>query len=111
MQAHLDPARQPLAWPVPQANFLLILPRIALHGRVYFRHKNPGNREELVAEMVSLCWRWSLRLVQRGKGRLSFPLHGPATRPAPPTAAPLTPRQPRAAVRDAPGAEAARRPR
>jgi hypothetical protein len=54
------------------ATFLSILPRIELHGRVYFRHKNADAREELVAEMVGLCWKWFVRLVQRGKDPTAF---------------------------------------
>jgi len=52
--------------------FLVILPRIELHGRVYFRHKNAEKREEMIAEMVGLCWRWFLRLVQQGKDPTQF---------------------------------------
>jgi hypothetical protein len=55
------------------AVFLSFLPRIELHGRVYFRHQNPDKREELVAEMVALAWKWFLRLVRRGKNPADFP--------------------------------------
>jgi hypothetical protein len=54
------------------ATFLSILPRIELHGRVYFRHKNANMREELTAEMVGLCWKWFLRLIERGKDPTAF---------------------------------------
>jgi hypothetical protein len=54
------------------AVFLSILPRIELHGRVYFRHKNADVREELTAEMVGLCWKWYVRLVERGKDPTAF---------------------------------------
>jgi hypothetical protein len=54
------------------AVFLSILPRIELHGRVYFRHKNADAREELTAEMVGLCWKWFVRLVERGKDPTAF---------------------------------------
>jgi hypothetical protein len=54
------------------ATFLAILPRIELHGRVYFRHKDANAREELVAEMVGLCWKWYVRLVERGKDPTAF---------------------------------------
>jgi hypothetical protein len=57
---------------VLHARFLLILPRVELHGRIYFRHKNSDRREDLIAEMVGLCWRWFLRLVQRGKDPTRF---------------------------------------
>jgi hypothetical protein len=54
------------------AVFLSILPRIELHGRVYFRNKNADMREELIAEMVGLCWKWFVRLVERGKDPTAF---------------------------------------
>jgi hypothetical protein len=54
------------------AVFLSILPRIELHGRVYFRHKNADAREDFVAEMVGLCWKWFVRLVERGKDPTQF---------------------------------------
>jgi hypothetical protein len=54
------------------ATFLAILPRIELHGRVYFRHKNAYAREELTAEMVGLAWKWFVRLVERGKDPTAF---------------------------------------
>ena len=54
--------------------FLTILPRIERHGRVYFRHvKNAGLKEEYIAEMVALAWRWCVRLAQRGKDITRFP--------------------------------------
>jgi hypothetical protein len=54
--------------------FLAILPRIVLHGRVYFRHvKDPMKKEELIGEMVALSWKWCRRLAQRGKDVLQFP--------------------------------------
>jgi hypothetical protein len=47
--------------------FLNILPRIQLHGDVYFRHRKPDRREEAVAEMIALAWRWFIRLAEQGK--------------------------------------------
>jgi hypothetical protein len=45
-----------------------MLPRIELHGRIYFRHvRCPHRRADCVAVMVALCWKWFLRLVERGK--------------------------------------------
>jgi hypothetical protein len=57
-----------------QAQFeQLILPRVMRHGRVYFRHvKCPDRKEELLAEMQGLCWKWYVRLVRRGKNVLAF---------------------------------------
>jgi len=57
-----------------QAAFLALLPRIRMHGRVFFRHlKCPDKREDAIAEMVALSWRWFLRLVQQGKDPAQFP--------------------------------------
>ena len=56
-----------------QARFLVLLPRVELHGRVYFRHlKCAESRREAVAEMVALCWRWFVRLHERGKDPETF---------------------------------------
>jgi hypothetical protein len=55
------------------ARFLSLVPRIRLHGRVYFQHvRCPFTREDLIAEMVAVCWRWFLRLVQRRKDPTRF---------------------------------------
>jgi hypothetical protein len=56
-----------------QRSFLAILPRIELHGRICFRClKCPFKKEELIAEMVALCWKWFVRLVRRGKNAPEF---------------------------------------
>jgi hypothetical protein len=56
------------------AAFLSLLPRIELHGRVYFRDVASAElQEELIAEMVALCWRWYLRLLSQGKDPHAFP--------------------------------------
>jgi hypothetical protein len=56
------------------ARFLSILPRIELHGRVYFRHlRCPHARQDAVQEMVALSWKWFVRLAQRGKDARRFP--------------------------------------
>jgi hypothetical protein len=48
--------------------FLTFLPRIELQGRVYFRHlRCEQTRQDAIAEMVALAWKWFLRLVQRGR--------------------------------------------
>jgi hypothetical protein len=57
-----------------QAAFLSILPRIELHGRVYFRHKKPEKREEMIAEMVALAWKSFVNCVRNGKNPLEFPM-------------------------------------
>jgi hypothetical protein len=50
-----------------------ILPRVEQHGRVYFRHiKCPHQKEELLAELRGLAWKWYVGLVCRGKDVLAF---------------------------------------
>jgi hypothetical protein len=50
-----------------------VLPRVERHGRVYFRHvKSPDRKEELLAELRGLAWKWYVRLVRRGKDVLAF---------------------------------------
>jgi hypothetical protein len=54
-------------------HFLSLLPRIELHGRIYFRGlKCRFRQEDLIAEMVALCWAWYLRLARRGKDVTEF---------------------------------------
>jgi hypothetical protein len=56
------------------AAFLSILPRIQLHGEVYFRGlKCPESRAEAVAETVALAWRWFVRMAATGKDATQFP--------------------------------------
>jgi hypothetical protein len=65
-------ATQPLA--AQHAAFLAIVPRIERHGRVYFRHlKSAVQKEDAIAEMVALSWKWCLRLTERGKDVSRFP--------------------------------------
>src|SRR5690242_9174776 len=52
--------------------FLAILPRIELHGRIYFRHLNPHNKADAIQEMCSLAWKWLLRLDEQGKDPADF---------------------------------------
>ncbi|HZY85531.1 MAG TPA: hypothetical protein VFE78_11925 [Gemmataceae bacterium] len=64
--------------PVPlaplQAAFLaLVLPKVVAHGRVYFRHLKAERKEDCIAEMVALAWKWHLRLAERGKDAARFP--------------------------------------
>jgi hypothetical protein len=56
-----------------QADFLVILPRIERHGHVYFRHVGcPHRKEELLAELRGLCWKWFVTLARRGKNAAEF---------------------------------------
>src|SRR5262249_53777313 len=51
-----------------QAQFLAILPRIQTHAQIRFRHlRCPSKREDAVAEVVAVAWKWFLRLDARGK--------------------------------------------
>ena len=55
------------------ARFLLILPRIERHGRIYFRHvRCPHRKADAIQEMTALGWQWFLRLHQRGKDPAEF---------------------------------------
>jgi hypothetical protein len=56
------------------AAFLTILPRIELHGRVYFRHKKGDKRDAAIAEMVALAWKSFVNCVRNGKNPLEFPM-------------------------------------
>jgi hypothetical protein len=50
------------------AHFLAILPRIEQHAQVRFAFlRCPGRRDDAIAEVVALCWRWFLRLIEQGK--------------------------------------------
>jgi hypothetical protein len=50
------------------AAFLSILPRIELHGQIYFRHlRCPHKKADAIQEMRALAWKWFLRLHERGK--------------------------------------------
>jgi hypothetical protein len=57
-----------------QSSFEAILPTLRLHGRVYFRHvKCQDRKEEAIAETIALCWKWHVRLAERGKDATRFP--------------------------------------
>ena len=58
-----------------QSAFLAsVLPKVVSHGRVYFRHLRSAElKEEYVAEMIALTWKWHLRLAERGKDAARFP--------------------------------------
>ena len=54
-------------------DFLAILPRILEHGCIYFRHlKCPHRKEEALAEVRALAWKWFARLAERGKDPSTF---------------------------------------
>ena len=63
----------PLSIEELHAEFLLILPRIETHARVFFRHLGcPGRRADAVAEVIALSWKWYLRVVSQGKDATEF---------------------------------------
>jgi hypothetical protein len=52
----------------------LVLPKVLSHGQVWSRHiKCQHRRDDFVAEMVALSWKWFVRLVERGKDPTEFP--------------------------------------
>jgi hypothetical protein len=56
-----------------QARFLPLLPRIENHARICFRHvKCRHRRADFIAEAIALCWKWFVRLAQRGKDAADF---------------------------------------
>jgi hypothetical protein len=74
MSAPVSRTLDPLATGQMHAGFLSILPRIELHGHVYFRYlKCPDRREDAVAEMIALSWLWFVRLAGKGKDATRFP--------------------------------------
>jgi hypothetical protein len=67
------PSCCPSAHQATQQAFLGILPRLKLHGKVYFRDlKDPERREEAICEMLALAWSWFVRLAERGKDATQF---------------------------------------
>jgi hypothetical protein len=54
-------------------HFLLILPRIETHARVWSRHLAcPAQRDDFVSEAVALAWKSFLRLAERGRDATQF---------------------------------------
>jgi hypothetical protein len=50
-----------------------LVPKIEAHGRISFRHiKSFHSRQEAITEMVALCWKWFVRLAERGKDANQF---------------------------------------
>jgi hypothetical protein len=50
------------------AHFLQILPRIEEHAQIRFNYlRCPGRRDDAIAEVVALAWKWFLRLIRQGK--------------------------------------------
>lgn len=55
------------------AAFVPLLPGLQAHARVRFRHLNPTDREEAVADVVAYGFLSFLRLKERGKDPTNFP--------------------------------------
>lgn len=56
-----------------QAAFVaLVLPRVLEHGGIYFRHRDPERKEDCIAEMTGLAWKWHVRLAEKGKDATEF---------------------------------------
>ena len=54
--------------------FLTLLPKLELHGRIFFGHvKCTHKRQDAIAEMVALAWKYFVRLMERGKDPSNFP--------------------------------------
>jgi hypothetical protein len=74
MSAIVVAPRSALSFHSLHSRFLSILPRIELHGRICFRHlKCPHRKEDAIAEMVALAWKWFVRLDEVGKDAMEFP--------------------------------------
>jgi hypothetical protein len=55
------------------ARFLLLLPRIEAHAKIYFRDiRCAAQRAAQIAETVALAWKWFVRLDKRGKDAADF---------------------------------------
>ena len=55
------------------ARFLLLLPRIETHARIYFRDiRCAAQRADQIAETIALAWKWFIRLAKRGKDASEF---------------------------------------
>jgi hypothetical protein len=57
-----------------QRRFLSVLPHVTAYGRHCFRSvRCPQRRDDQVAEMVALAWKWFVRMAARGKDGREFP--------------------------------------
>src|ERR1700719_914694 len=54
--------------------FIALLPKLEIHGRIFFGHlKCAHKRQDAIAEMIAVAWKWFIRLVERGKDPSNFP--------------------------------------
>src|SRR5450755_3908127 len=55
------------------ARFLLLLPRIEAHAKIYFRDTRcAAQRADNIAETIALAWQWFVRIDERGKDAAEF---------------------------------------
>jgi len=65
----------PLSLTYLHAAFLTILPRIERHALVYFWGlRCPSRKDDVIQETLGLAWLWFVRLIEKGKDPLSFPM-------------------------------------
>src|ERR1700721_1064030 len=55
-----------------QTRFLDILPRVELHGRIYFHFLSQDRKADVIQEMRALALLWYLRLIEKGKDPTNF---------------------------------------
>ena len=56
-----------------RSDFQAAMPRLICHARCYFRHVRCRDKKaDCISEMLGLCWKWWLRLVDRGKNPAKF---------------------------------------
>jgi hypothetical protein len=68
-------SRLPSALVHLQARFLTIRTRIERHARAVFRYVRCAVRQQdLLAETIALCWKWFVRLAEKGKDACRWPL-------------------------------------
>ena len=73
MIAPARPVRRKKSLPAWHKAFLAMLPRIATHAKIAFRHLNAEAREEAVQEVVCNACHAFARLVELGKQDLAYP--------------------------------------
>ena len=65
--SQLDPA-DPL-----HSRFLMLVPRLEIHARIYFRDlKCQSKKDDAIADTIALAWKWYLSLAERGKDPSQF---------------------------------------
>ena len=55
------------------ARFLMLLPRIETHAKIYFRDiRCADKRADRIAETIAVSWKWFVKLDDRGKDATQF---------------------------------------